>query len=92
MKAVHEYACYVPLPWNHRMAWVGRDCKAQQLQPLCCGQGHLLIDQVAQSSFCVLMMAGLDIWDCDCYCLAGKEDCLLGRLLAGDCVHVLAPD
>lgn len=38
------------------------------------------------------MMAGLDIWDCDCYCLAGKEDCLLGRLLAGDCVHMLAPD
>lgn len=74
------------------MAWLGRDCKDQWLQALCGGQVHLLLDQVAQSSFHVLMVAGLDIWDCDCYCLVGKEDSLLGRLLPDACVHVLVPD
>lgn len=90
MKVVHGYACHVPFPWNHRMAG-GRGREGQGFQPLCHGQGHLLLDQAAQSSFCVLMMAALVIRDCGCYCPVGK-DSLLGRLLPDDCVHMLVPD
>ena len=38
--------------YDHRMAWVGRDLKDHQLQPLCCRQGcqppYLILDQAAQ--------------------------------------------
>ena len=34
---------------NHRLVWVGRDLKAHPVPALCHGQGHLPLDQVAQS-------------------------------------------
>lgn len=30
------------------MVWIGRDLKIHAVQPPCCGQSHLLLDQAAQ--------------------------------------------